>query len=79
MVHPNHPEELIPREAMEARNKLAAEAGATETKIILGWLFNTRNLTISLPDYKAIAWTAEIDEMLESEKTAAKRLERNIR
>ena len=72
------PNEPVPREVMEALNKLAAEAGPTEQKIILGWLFNTRQLLISLPDNKAIAWTKEIDEMLELGKASAKRLERNI-
>jgi hypothetical protein len=32
----------------------------------------------SLPDNKAIAWTQEIDEMLELGKASAKLLERNI-
>ena len=64
---------------MEALNKLAAEAGPTEQKVILGWLFNTRRLLISLPDNKATAWTKEIDEMLELGKASAKQLlERNI-
>ena len=70
--------EPIPREAMAALAKLIAEAGAEETKIMLGWFLNLRELTISLPDNKATAWTQEIIEMLEEGKTQAKRLERNL-
>lgn len=78
MARPGDPNEPIPREVMEALNKLAAEAGPTETKVILGWLFDTRCLRISLPENKAIAWTKDIDEMLEMGKASAKRLEKNI-
>jgi hypothetical protein len=78
MARPGDPNEPIPREVMEALNKLAAEAGPTETKVILGWLFDTRCLRISLPENKAIAWTKDIDEMLELGKASAKRLEKNI-
>ena len=70
--------EPIPREVMAAFAKLVAEAGAEETKIMLGWFLNLRTLMISLPDNKAIAWTQEITEMLEEGKTQAKRLERNL-
>ena len=36
----NHPKEPIPRESMDARDKLFAEANLTETKMILGWEFD---------------------------------------
>jgi hypothetical protein len=55
MARPGDPNEPIPREVMEALNKLAAEAAPEELKVILGWLFNSRRLRISLPDNKAIA------------------------
>ncbi len=35
-AQPKHPDEPIPREEMEARNKLSAEVGLKEEKIILG-------------------------------------------
>ena len=53
-ARPKHPEEPIPREEMEARNKLAAKAGLEEEKIILGWLFDFHCLIISLPSNKFI-------------------------
>ncbi len=37
---PFDPNELIPREMMEGRNKLESEALLEETKVILGWLIN---------------------------------------
>jgi hypothetical protein len=63
---------------MAAMEKLLAEAGMEETKIMLGWLLDFRRLVISLPNNKAVAWSQEITDMLEEGKTKAKRLERNI-
>ena len=45
---------------MEAKNKLPAEAMLKETKTILGWVFDFRRITISLPDNKCIAWSEAI-------------------
>jgi hypothetical protein len=53
--------EPIPRETMEARNKLELEALLEETKTILGWLIDFRRLLIILPDNKFTAWTKAID------------------
>jgi hypothetical protein len=47
-----HPNEPIPREDMEARNKLQAEAGLEEQKTILGWLLDTWSLLLQLPRNK---------------------------
>ena len=72
------PNEPIPRETMEARNKLAAEAAAEEVKRLQGWICNFRALLISLPDDKAKAWIADIKDMLEAGKVAADTLESSI-
>ena len=61
-VDPNKP---IPREVLMEHKKLLAEAGPKETKILLGWYLDTRNLLISLPDHKHIAWKRDLLEMLE--------------
>jgi hypothetical protein len=50
---------------MDARNKLIAETGFLETKIILGWLLNFRTMTISLPENKFIAYSRTISDMIE--------------
>ncbi len=39
-AQPNHPDEPIPRESMDTRDKLKAEAGLSKTKMILGWSFD---------------------------------------
>jgi hypothetical protein len=77
-ARPRHKDEPIPREWMEALNKLAAEAGATEIKLTLGWNLNLRLLIVALPDNKAIAWIAELEIMLNKKKATAKQLEQNI-
>jgi hypothetical protein len=64
--------ELIPRETMEARNKLELEALLEETKTILGWLINFRRLLIILPDNKFTAWTKAIKDILNERSATAK-------
>jgi hypothetical protein len=51
------PNEPIPHYKMAARKKLDAEGLLSKTKMILGWLWNFCNLTISLPENKLMAWT----------------------
>ena len=63
---------------MEARNKLAAEAGLGEEKIILGWLFDFCRLIISLPSNKFIARMDSIYDILARGITTAKELEATI-
>eukprot|EP00956_Cyclotella_meneghiniana_P025476 scaffold53298_cov92-Cyclotella_meneghiniana.AAC.1 len=78
IARPLSSHEPIPRETMAAIEKLLAEAGPEEVKIMLGWHLNFRTLIISLPFNKAKAWSTEISEILSEGKTKAKRLERNI-
>jgi hypothetical protein len=77
-ARPNDVNEPIPREKMVAEDKLKAEGGLSETKIILGWLFNFRTLTVSLPEHKYIAWSREINQMINSRRTTKKQLESTI-
>ena len=74
-ARPSHDEEPIPREPMEARNKLVAEAKPEEIKLILGWMMDFRSLVISLPDNKHTAWSNSIQELLVAGKAKAKELE----
>ena len=69
--------EPIPRETMEARNKLESKALLEETKTILGWLINFRWLLIILPDNKFTVWTTAIETMIKDGTTTAKMLETN--
>ena len=77
-ARPDNVNEPIPRKTMVAKDKLAAEGGLSETKMILGWLFNFRTLIVSLPDHKFIAWTAAIQKMITSKRTTSKDLETTI-
>ncbi len=77
-ARPNHPNEPIPRESMDARDKLKAEAGPSETKMILGWFFDFRRLLISLPKNKFIAWTMNINKLLVKGSSTTKELESTI-
>ena len=67
-----HNDESISREEMAAQAKLIAEAGAEEIKIIMGWIFNFRTLTISLPEKNYVAWKVAILEILEAGNTSFK-------
>jgi hypothetical protein len=75
---PNNVNEPIPRKPMVAQDKLKAEGGLAELKVILGWLFNFRALTMSLPEHKHIAWLGEIQSMLDRRRTTKKALELTI-
>ncbi len=63
---------------MDARDKLFAEAGLMETKMILGWEFDIQRLKISFHENKFIAWTTGINQLLSAGMTTAKELETTI-
>jgi hypothetical protein len=72
------PFEPLPRDEMDARKKLIAETGLSETKMVLGWLLNFRTMTISLPENKYIAYSRAISDMIERGWTSKAELESNI-
>jgi len=72
------PFEPLPRDDMDARNKLIAEMGLSESKIILGWLLNFRTMTISLPENKFIAYSRTISDMIERGWMSKVKLESNM-
>jgi hypothetical protein len=61
MARPYNPNNNPRREHMLALSKLEAEGGLRESQVILGWLINTRTLTIQLPTDKYNAWKTDID------------------
>eukprot|EP00956_Cyclotella_meneghiniana_P041802 scaffold240189_cov13-Cyclotella_meneghiniana.AAC.1 len=63
---------------MASEDKFKAEAGATEIKMVLGWLCDYRRLMVSLPFNKFVAWTNELQAIIDSKKAEAKQLEQNI-
>jgi hypothetical protein len=50
---------------MAALHKLSAEGRLEETKMILGWMWDFRCLTISLPIDKYTVWSAAISKMMQ--------------
>ena len=74
-ARPSHDEEPIPREQMEARNKLMAEATPEEIKLILRWTMDFRSLIISLPNNKHTVWSGSIKQLLVTGSAKAKELE----
>jgi hypothetical protein len=75
---PLDPNEPIPCKTMEAMNKLHLEGLLKETKTILGWHINFRQLLIKLPDNKFVAWTAAIEKFLGDRASTAKTFKMNI-
>jgi hypothetical protein len=63
---------------MVSQNKLKAEAGLSELKLILGWDWDFRQLIISLPTRKFIAWLREIEDTIVSGYVNAKKFESTI-
>jgi hypothetical protein len=75
LARPSSHQDFIPRKDIISLKKLKAEGRLEETKIVLGWLINTRSLLISLPDHKCHAWLRDIDAMLSAEKSSYQLLE----
>ncbi len=50
-----------------------------ERKMILGWLWDFRSLTIQLPANKFTAWSTEISKMITTEKTSPAELKSMIK
>ncbi len=74
----NNANEPIPRKKMVAEDKLKVEGGLAEMKVILGWHFNFRRLTITLPEHKNIAWAQEIQQMIKTRWMMKKLLELTV-
>ena len=65
----------IKRDHLISISKLKAEAALEETKILLGWKLNTRQLLVSLPFDKYKAWSNDIVEILQRESTTFNELD----
>jgi hypothetical protein len=74
-ARPLAPVEPLPRTLLLKKSKIIAEGGLEETKTVLGWLINTRNLTIALPERKFKAWSSTIQTMIDIGTTDSKTLE----
>ncbi len=74
-ARPIDPNDPIPRNPLISQKKLVAEGKMDECKIVLGWMINTRSLTISLPKDKYTKWTLQIDQLLTTKRVSTKQLE----
>ena len=63
----------IKRDDLIADDKNDAEGAPEERKICLGWLLDTRQLTVSLPFHKFKAWSKQISDMMK-QKTVSEKL-----
>ncbi len=65
----------IKRKDIVSYDKREAEGAAEEEKIYLGWLLNTRNLLVKLPNHKSTAWRSQISSLLEKKTVSNKELQ----
>lgn len=75
---PRASDEPIQREPLLAADKLQAEGAPAEIKTILGWVVNTRSLTIHLPDDKLQVWSNDINLLILNKKSDRKSLEQLV-
>jgi hypothetical protein len=68
----------IPTKPTVAKSKLAAEGGSVKMKVILGWHFDFRTLTVTLPEHKYTAWSNKIQKVIDNKKRLQKTLESTI-
>ena len=68
LTRPQSTNEPLPRSPMVAANKCEAESALEEVKLITGWIFNTRTLTIELPSNKRIAWSNSIKSIIKQQR-----------
>ena len=66
-VDPNEP---VPRDPLLSETKYRGEGIMEEWKIYLGWLFDLKQFTISLPPHKAAVYAKFIQELLEAGKVS---------
>ena len=54
----------LKRQGFISDDKTEAEGAPAERKIVLGWMVDTRQLLVSLPSHKFIAWSNEIHTLM---------------
>ena len=75
---PIHPNEPLRRHPIVSTKKPKAEAALSKTKKILGWFWNFRQLIISLPYNKFVAWTKSVQDTISAGYVNSKELESTI-
>ena len=72
---PLYQQELVPRDEMIEPTKAKYEGASEEINIVLGRVYSTRTLCVSLPGPKFIAWTKTIQDILSKDGTNANNFE----
>lgn len=70
--------EQVIRDPLLNIKKLQGEGAPSETKIILGWKFCLRSLTMSLPTDKYLAYKQDLQQVMQTKKCTNKELEQLI-
>jgi hypothetical protein len=65
---PLHNSKPIIQKWLLSLSKFAAEGQPKEIKIVLGWCLDTRQLLVSLPEYKQVVWKDQIKTILKENK-----------
>jgi hypothetical protein len=78
LARPLDPNDEIPRNDIISIKKFKAEARLEETKLVLGWILNTRSLQISLPLDKHQKWSSDINIMISNPRVSVKQLESTL-
>ena len=68
-------DEPLPRDDLASIKKLLAEGTPAEIACVLGWDMDTRQLLLSLPKPKFLAWTNDIDQLLAQGKATRAELD----
>jgi hypothetical protein len=67
--------DTLPRKDLVSLKKFIAEGRMEEQKTVLGWVINTRTLSISLPTDKHVKWVADINSLLSEKRVSHQQLE----
>jgi hypothetical protein len=72
------PGDYLLRNEIISLKKLQAEGRMEESKTVLGWFLNTRQLLISLPTDKYVQWSTDIMDLIASTRVNTKQMERMV-
>ena len=64
VAHNSSTSTSIDRQHLIAEDKNEAEGAPEEKKIVLGWILNSRTLSIHLPEHKFIAWSEQVTSFI---------------
>ena len=78
VTRPIHKDDATPRKSIISMTKHFAEGQLSEQKVILGWLIDTRRMTLSLTPEKTEDWLRDINDTIKSGGCSKETLESMI-